>query len=82
MLRGVQGLSPRTLIRRVALGLTLPVGTYMVLSVLTTSEHAGIVALAGGSWCAAIWACYRLVAWRQRIGTRLDERQGERTSFG
>ena len=65
--------SAETLIQRIALGITLPVMSYVALAVLTFSDHEGTIVLAGGAWCAIVWACYRLALWL-RVPSRSTKR--------
>jgi len=47
-------------LKRLAVGLTAPVLTYMALSLLAPVRDDRLILLAGSAWCAAVWACYFL----------------------
>ena len=50
----------QTYAHRAAVGLTVPVLTYMALSLLVPVHQGRLILLAGSAWCAAVWACYFL----------------------
>jgi len=50
----------RIYLQRAAIGVTVPVLTYMALSLFAPIRHEHVILLAGSAWCGAVWACYLL----------------------